>query len=136
MEISVIHQPCEVIHHKNQIHELIFHEASPAAFEVASEKLRRILARHEHEPICIALNISHVGTHPIVTINKWVQALFKLYGASVFNDLRVAFIYDSKVLASVSVWFSVFATLPSKMIMSFFTLREHQQALDWLATFK
>jgi hypothetical protein len=136
MEIGVIQQPCEIIRHKNQIHELIFHEASPAAFEAASEKLQRILAKHEHEPIRIALNISHVGTHPIVTINQWVQALFKAHGATVFNDLRVAFIYDMQVLASVSVWFSVFASLPSKMIMSFFTLREHHQALDWLATFK
>ena len=137
MKISASYQPCEIIPHWDSVHELIFHEASASAFEEATTQLQHVLKTHQtHKPLLLALNISDVGSHPITNINGWLQQLIKTYGRTVFDDLRVAFIYDRALLVSVSVWFSVFASLRSGMIMSMFTMHEHKRALEWLRAFK
>src|SRR5215204_5833456 len=131
MKISASHQPCEIIRHRDSIHELIFHEASAAAFEEATAQLQYVLKTHQAQvPLLIAINISHVGSHPINNINGWLQQLIKTYGRTLFDDMRVAFIYDKALLVSVSVWFSVFASLRSRMIMSIFTMHEYKHALE------
>jgi len=137
MKVSAFYQPCEVIRHQDNVHELIFHEASAEAFEAATTQLQNVLRTHRaDEPLLIAMNISHVGSHPINNINSWLQQLTKTYGRTLFDDMRVAFIYDKGLLVSVSVWFSVFAALRSGMIMSIFTMHEYKRALEWLRSFK
>jgi hypothetical protein len=137
MKVSASYQPCEVIRHQDNIHELVFHEASAAAFEEATTQLQNVMRTQQAgEPLLIAMNISHVGSHPINNINGWLQQLIKTYGRTLFDDMRVAFIYDKGLLVSVSVWFSVFAALRSGMIMSMFTMHEYKRALEWLRSFK
>ena len=137
MKVTASYQPCEVIRHRDSIHELIFHEASTAAFEAATSRLQDVLSTHRADaPLLIAINISYVGSHPITNINGWLQGLLKTYGRTLFDDMRVAFIYDKGLLVSVSVWFSVFASLRSGMIMSMFTMHEYKRALEWLRSFR
>ena len=47
MKISASYQPCEIIRHRDSVHELVFHEASAAAFEEATTRLQNVFNPRE-----------------------------------------------------------------------------------------
>lgn len=127
-------QPCDIATHQGDICEIIFHEESWRALDIAVAQFEQLFADHQPgKPIRLILNVSALGTHRMAYANSWAEKLCRKHGRGTFRDLRVAFVYYPT--SPISAWLAAFGALHSGMTLSIFTESEQDLALEWLSAF-